>query len=98
MNMSNISNINPIGDQSHLLNSQEHDYRQMSGASNKYLENREQRYQTASFSNNNAGPRKQLLTITIEIGNGQNENILIREGDSPRDIAHEFAKKHGISG
>ena len=27
---------------------------------------------------------KELLTITIEIGDGQNENIYINEGDSPR--------------
>ena len=41
--------------------------------------------------------RKELLTITIEIGNGQNENIHINEGDSPHALASEFAKRHGIN-
>ena len=36
------------------------------------------------------------MTITIEIGDGQNENLLIREGDSPRDLAAKFARKYGI--
>ena len=27
--------------------------------------------------------RKEILTLTIEIGEGRNENILIREGDDP---------------
>lgn len=36
------------------------------------------------------------MTITIEIGDGQNENIFCREGDDPYVLAREFAKKHGI--
>jgi len=36
------------------------------------------------------------MTITIEIGDGQNENILIHEKDSPRDLAKKFAIKYGI--
>lgn len=36
------------------------------------------------------------MTITIEIGNGQNENIIIHEGDEPRELARQFARKHGI--
>ena len=38
----------------------------------------------------------ELMTITIEIGDGQNENIFVREGDDPKQLAREFAKKHGI--
>ena len=38
-----------------------------------------------------------MLTITIEIGNGRNENIVVREHDTPRSLANEFAKKHEIS-
>jgi len=40
---------------------------------------------------------KELLTITIEIGDGHNENIYINEGDSPRALAVNFAKRHGIN-
>ena len=36
------------------------------------------------------------MTITIELGNGQNENIIIHEGDEPRELARQFARKHGI--
>jgi hypothetical protein len=36
------------------------------------------------------------MTITIEIGDGQNENIFVRHGDDPKVLALEFAKKHGI--
>ena len=68
-------------------------------------------YQTAEFKreestqiktesqNNNtqAQSTKDLLTITIEIGNGRNENIYINEGDSPRQLAVEFAHRHGIN-
>jgi hypothetical protein len=31
--------------------------------------------------------RKELLTLTIEIGDGQNETILIYEGDDPNQLA-----------
>lgn len=54
-------------------------------------------YQTAQFSQGFGSietegsaqreQNKELLTITIEIGNGQNENIIIRDQDSPRDLA-----------
>ena len=40
--------------------------------------------------------RKQLLTLTIEIADGQNETILILEGDDPNHLAYEFSKKHGL--
>ena len=33
---------------------------------------------------------KEILTLTIEIGEGRNENILICEGDDPFQLAHEF--------
>jgi hypothetical protein len=38
-----------------------------------------------------------LLTITIEIGSGENETIIVKEGDQPEDLAREFAAKYGIS-
>jgi hypothetical protein len=38
--------------------------------------------------------RKELLTLTIEIGDGQNETILIYEGDDPNQLANAFAIKH----
>ena len=56
----------------------------------------QQPYQTASFSQGFASVPKEVLTITIEIGNGQSENIIIHEGDDPRELARQFARKHGI--
>lgn len=38
--------------------------------------------------------RRELLTLTIEIGDGQNETILIYEGDDPNQLANAFALKH----
>jgi hypothetical protein len=38
-----------------------------------------------------------LLTITVEIGNGQQESILIREDDDPNLLAYEFSQIHGIN-
>ena len=43
-----------------------------------------------------AGAPREILTLTIEIGEGQNENILIREGDNPYVLAAHFAEKHQI--
>lgn len=40
--------------------------------------------------------RKQLLTLTIEIAEGQNETILIMEGDDPNQLASDFCLKHGL--
>ena len=40
--------------------------------------------QDSIVTNTQAQSTKDLLTITIEIGNGRNENIYINEGDSPR--------------
>ena len=46
---------------------------------------------------NCSGPyKKELLTITVEIGDGSSENILIMEGDDPFELANNFALKHGI--
>lgn len=33
---------------------------------------------------------KELLTITVEIGNGQKENIIIFENDDAQQISDEF--------
>ena len=38
----------------------------------------------------------ELLTITIDIGNGQHENIEVFEGDNPYDLAKQFALKHNL--
>ena len=38
----------------------------------------------------NAGGRE-LLTITVDIGNGNQANILIRENDDPYQLASDFA-------
>jgi hypothetical protein len=40
--------------------------------------------------------QREILTLTIEIGEGQNDDIAIYEGDDPNYLAAEFAAKHGI--
>jgi hypothetical protein len=42
--------------------------------------------------------RREILTITVDIGNanGEQANIVIREGDEPMQLAFEFAERHGI--
>ena len=40
---------------------------------------------------------KELLTITVEIGNGQKENIIIYENDDAKYISDSFWKKHNIN-
>jgi hypothetical protein len=40
--------------------------------------------------------RKQLLTLTIEIAEGQTETILIHEGDSASELARSFCHKYGL--
>ena len=42
------------------------------------------------------GERKEILTLTIEIGEGRNENILICEGDDPYRLAMDFDARHNI--
>ena len=44
-----------------------------------------------------ADEEKELLTITVEIGNGRQENILIRQNDDPFELATKFAQEHGVS-
>ena len=44
-----------------------------------------------------SGRGKELLTITVEIGNGQKENIIIFENDDAQQISDEFCNKHGIN-
>jgi hypothetical protein len=39
----------------------------------------------------------ELLTITVEIGNGQKENIVIYENDDAQQISDVFCEKHNIN-
>jgi hypothetical protein len=41
--------------------------------------------------------RAEILTITIDLGNGNSENIVVLEGDDPYDLAHAFGLKHGLN-
>ena len=36
------------------------------------------------------------MTITIDIGNGMQENIQVFEGDNPYDLARDFAVRHNL--
>jgi len=41
--------------------------------------------------------RREILTISVEITEGQTADIIIREGDDPSALANEFAMQYGIS-
>lgn len=56
------------------------------------------RYTSPSVRGHLSGDRgKELLTITVEIGNGQKENIIIFENDDAQQISNEFCRKHSIN-
>jgi hypothetical protein len=38
-----------------------------------------------------------LLTITIDLGGGMQENIVVNDGDNPYDLATAFAIKHNLN-
>ena len=62
------------------------------------MDNLNDRYSSPSnltTSKNSRG--KELLTITVEIGNGQKENIVIYENDDAQQISDEFWARHGIN-
>lgn len=53
--------------------------------------------ESANYGQHASGSmRREILTLTIEIGEGQNDDIQIFEGDDPNYLAAEFAAKHGI--
>lgn len=37
------------------------------------------------------------MTITIDIGEGKQENIIVNDGDIPIDLAAAFAEKHSLN-
>jgi len=37
---------------------------------------------------------RKLLIITIELGNGKQEQLTIYENDNPQEVAEEFCNKH----
>lgn len=39
---------------------------------------------------------RELLTMTVEIGDGRQDVIAIHENDNPADLARVFADKHGL--
>lgn len=42
------------------------------------------------------GPSKELLVMTVEIGDGRQDTIAIHENDDPLQLAKAFADKHGL--
>ena len=62
---------------------------------NSYFEQPELNYShsnTDRYTVNNVTDSQQneLLTITVEIGDGQKENIIIMENDKPEEVAQRF--------
>jgi hypothetical protein len=55
------------------------------------VDNLNDRYSSPSNRTTSKNSRgKELLTITVEIGNGQKENIVIYENDDAQQISDEF--------
>ena len=40
---------------------------------------------------------EELLTITIDLGGGYTENIIVVDGDDPFQLAKEFAVRHSLN-
>lgn len=69
---------------------------------NSYFEQPELNYShsnTDRYTVNNVTDSQQneLLTITVEIGDGQKENIIIMENDKPEEVAQRFWNKYQLS-
>lgn len=47
--------------------------------------------------NNHEVPQEELLTITVEIGNGEKENIVVLTTDTPEDVADRFWRKYDMN-
>lgn len=43
------------------------------------------------------GEEKELLIMTIEIGDGQKDTLRVFENDDPNDLAKAFCEKHGLN-
>lgn len=52
----------------------------------------------AEFENGGNPSNKELLVMTVEIGDGRQDTIAIHENDDPVALAAEFAQKHGLDG
>ena len=40
--------------------------------------------------------RRELLTITMDLGKGRADNIIVYEGDNPYDLAIAFILRHNL--
>jgi hypothetical protein len=43
------------------------------------------------------GQEKELLIMTIEIGDGQKDTLRVFENDDPNELAKQFCEKHGLN-
>ena len=39
---------------------------------------------------------KELMRVSVDLGNGNHETILVREGENSSSIARSFAKKYSL--
>ena len=56
----------------------------------------EEVYEEAQEPTGQGNTQQELLTITIDIGNGMQENIQVFEGDNPYELARDFAHRHSL--
>eukprot|EP00347_Sterkiella_histriomuscorum_P010260 403376977 len=57
----------------------------------------QQTIQNPFENTNQLNNNRELLTITVDIAEGRQENILIRENDDPYQLATEFALMHNLN-
>ena len=50
-----------------------------------------------SLCSSSEEPGREILVLTIDIGHGRTDEIVIREHESPRFVAREFCRKHQLS-
>ncbi|CDW91726.1 UNKNOWN [Stylonychia lemnae] len=74
------------------------DFRMMNNNTNNYQPMMSSSLKAQLEQTNNFAPQnKELLTITVDIGDGTSQSILIRENDDPFILASQFAQQYGIN-
>ena len=61
---------------------------------NKKLKNAEKEVEVQAFEDD---IKKELLIMTIEIGNDQEDTIYVNEDDDPYNVAEKFVNKHNLN-
>ena len=50
-----------------------------------------------SFEDERSDPGREVLVMTVDLGKGKKDRLVVRDRDSPRRLARSFCVKHGLS-